>query len=127
LTALSEDELLTQIRVPVAKRSAYRKLPSPASHYALVGVAAAVEGNGTISAARIGVTGAAPVAFRANRAEEALLGTSLTTESIQKAARRAYDGRGLLEDIHASNDYRAAMLETMTARALQGILGQAIQ
>ena len=66
-TALRPDELLTEVRVPVAPRSAYVKVPNPASHYAM---ASASRCRATAaSAARIGVTGAAPVAFRSAGAE----------------------------------------------------------
>ncbi|HEY4685161.1 MAG TPA: xanthine dehydrogenase family protein subunit M, partial [Dehalococcoidia bacterium] len=105
-TAVRPDEVLTDVRIPAAPRSAYAKFANPASHYAIVGVAAAVDGQG----GRIGVTGAAPVAFRATEAENALRGRSLTAEVISEAAARAYDGRDLLGDIHASAEYRAALI-----------------
>jgi CO/xanthine dehydrogenase FAD-binding subunit len=86
-------------------------------------VAAAVEGDGSVSAARIGVTGAAPTAFRAAGAESALSGRSLSAESIEAAAAAAYDGRELLSDIHASSEYRAMLVGELTRRALQRIAG----
>lgn len=118
-TELRPDELLVEVRVPAAPRSAYVKMPNPASHYAIVGVAAAVEGDGTVRAARIGVTGAAPVAFRAAAAESALVGQALTADAIAAAAERAPEGQELLGDIHASAEYRAALVRVMTKRALQ--------
>ena len=116
-TAVRPDEVLTEVRIPAAPRSAYAKFANPASHYAIVGVAAAVDGQG----GRIGVTGAAPVAFRATEAENALRGRSLTAEVISEAAARAYDGRDLLGDIHASAEYRAALIGVLTRRALESI------
>jgi len=116
-TAVRPDEVLTDVRIPAAPRSAYAKFANPASHYAIVGVAAAVDGQG----GRIGVTGAAPVAFRATEAENALRGRSLTAEVISEAAARAYDGRDLLGDIHASAEYRAALIGVLTRRALESI------
>jgi aerobic carbon-monoxide dehydrogenase medium subunit len=118
-TALAANDILTEVRIKPAPRSAYAKFPNPASHYAITGVAAAVQGNGMLNSARIGVTGAAPVAFRATAAENQLSGGNLSAESIARAAEAAYDGRELLGDIHASAEYRAALIKVMTRRALQ--------
>ena len=122
-TAIEPNELLTEVRVKVAPRSAYVKFPNPASHYAITGVAAAVEGNGNTSAARIGVTGAAPIAYRASGAEAALAGKALSADAIEAASAAAHDGRELLGDIHASAEYRAALVRVLTKRALQKIAG----
>ena len=118
-TDLRPNELLVELRVAAAPRSVYAKMPNPASHYAIVGVAAAVDGNGTVRAARIGVTGAAPVAFRASAAEGVLAGKALTAETIAQAAERSPEGQELLGDIHASAEYRAALVRLLTKRALQ--------
>ena len=120
---VAPNELVIEVRVPAAPRSAYVKIPNPASHYALVGVAAALSGNGSVSSARIGVTGAAPVAFRAANAESALAGKALTPEVIADAASRAHDGRELLSDIHASAEYREHLIGVMTKRVLQKLAG----
>src|SRR5437763_4719969 len=74
-SAVRPDEVLTEVRLPETPRSAYEKFPNPASHYAVVGVAVALNGE-----PRVGVTGAAPVAFRAAGAEDALRGSSLTQD-----------------------------------------------
>ncbi len=121
-TALAPDEVLTQVSVAVSPRSAYVKYPNPASHYAITGVGVALEGNGSVTSARIGVTGAAELAFRASAAEAALTGKSLSADSIAAAAEVAYDGRELLFDIHASAEYRAALIKVMTRRALEKLL-----
>ena len=122
-TDIRPDEVLTAVTVAVAPRSAYVKYPNPASHYAITGVCAAVQGNGTVSTARIGVTGAAPSAYRATAAEAALTGQALSPQSIAAAAEAAYDGRELLGDIHASAEYRAHLIKVMTRRALQKLTG----
>jgi carbon-monoxide dehydrogenase medium subunit len=121
-TALQPNELLTSISVAVSPSSSYVKFPNPASHYAITGVCASVSGNGTVSQARIGVTGAAPLAFRATAAEAALAGKALSADSISAAAEAAYDGRELLGDIHASAEYRGSLVRTMTRRALEKLL-----
>jgi aerobic carbon-monoxide dehydrogenase medium subunit len=115
---LSTNELVTEIRVPAAPRSAYVKMPNPASHYAIVGVAAVQANGGT----RIGITGAAPVAYRSAGAESALAGKALTSDVIADASSKAHDGRELLSDIHASAEYRAHLIGVMTKRALQSLI-----
>jgi carbon-monoxide dehydrogenase medium subunit len=121
-TALVQDEILTEVSVAVSPRSAYAKHPNPASHYAITGVGVSLQGNGTVSSARIGITGAAEVAYRASAAEAALAGKSLSAESIAAASEAAYDGRDLLGDIHASAEYRSALVKVMTRRALEKLL-----
>lgn len=118
-TAVQPNELITSISIAVSPTSAYAKFPNPASHYAITGVCASVTGNGTVSSAKIGVTGAASMAFRATAAEAALTGKPLAPESIAAAAGAAYDGRELLGDIHASAEYRGHLISVMTKRALE--------
>jgi len=118
-TAIQPNELITSISVAVSPSSAYAKFPNPASHYAITGVCASVTANGNVSSAQIGVTGAAPMAFRATAAESALTGKPLTQASIAEAAEAAYDGRELLGDIHASAEYRGHLIGVMTRRALE--------
>jgi carbon-monoxide dehydrogenase medium subunit len=118
-TAIHPNELITSISVTVSPSSSYAKFPNPASHYAITGVCASITSNGTVSSAKIGVTGAAPMAFRATAAESALTGNPLTPESIAEAAEAAFDGRELLGDIHASAEYRGHLRGVMTKRALE--------
>ncbi len=120
-TALEPDELITTVEVKAAPRSAYAKLPNPASHYAIVGVAVALQGEGSSGTARIGITGAANSAYRASGAEAALSGKAINAESIAQAASQANDGRELLSDIWASSEYRASMIDVMTQRALEKV------
>ena len=77
-TALAEDEILTEVRVPAlaAKTgAAYMKFPHPASRFAVVGVAAvlSVDG-GKVGKASVGITGAGTKAVRAKGVEAAITG-----------------------------------------------------
>ena len=100
-TALDPDELLDrgphpgfadQHRLPV------RKAGQSASGYALVGVAAVVQldDNGSIAQARIGITGASDVAWRAEGVEAALVGVQPDDASVKAAAATVVDGVELL-------------------------------
>jgi carbon-monoxide dehydrogenase medium subunit len=96
-TALSPGELLTEVRVPIStSRSggAYVKHPQPASRFALVGVAAAVElerMSNRVQTARIAVTGLGSTPLRGIAIEEALTGRPLDPEIIRSAAERLTD------------------------------------
>src|SRR2546428_13738353 len=81
-TALKEDELLVEIRVPALAKgtgAAYLKFPHPASRFAVVGVAAVVtlDKEGKCTKAGVGVTGAGPHAGRAKGVQAARSGKKL--------------------------------------------------
>jgi aerobic carbon-monoxide dehydrogenase medium subunit len=117
---LGADEIITAVQFKPVKAAAYAKLHQRASHFAIVGVAAALAvTNGVVQAARIGLTGAASHATRLAEAEQALAGKSLSGETIEAAARAAGKSVGdLNSDLHASADYRRAMIPVFTRRAL---------
>jgi aerobic carbon-monoxide dehydrogenase medium subunit len=119
-TALSEMEVLTEIAFDAAPHSAYVKFHHPASHYAVVGVAAVLElDGGKIGSARIAVTGIGDAAFRAESAEAALKGVDPKDENAVRTAcagvARAVTARS---DTFASATYRAAMADVYAARAV---------
>lgn len=124
---MAPDEIIAAIQFTPAKVSAYAKLFQRASHYAIVGVAAALEVNGgTIVSARIGLTGATSYARRLTAVERALADRPLSKDTIAAAAELAAEGlAGINSDIHASVDYRRAMVPVITRRALQGALARA--
>jgi xanthine dehydrogenase YagS FAD-binding subunit len=91
-TTLEHGELITRVdlpRLPIAARSAYRKVRERASYaFALVSVAAAVElaADGTIADVRIAFGGVAHKPWRATRAEEELRGGPATEAAFRAAA-----------------------------------------
>lgn len=122
MTALDSGELITAVNVPVMSKgqgAAYAKLKHPASRYAIVGVAATVTiSNGVVSACRVAVTGAGPQAVRQPSVEKALIGTSGDAAAIKAACASAGADMEYLGDIHASEEYRRAMVKVYAARAL---------
>jgi aerobic carbon-monoxide dehydrogenase medium subunit len=125
-TKLRHGEILTAISFADAHASAYAKFHHPASHFAMVGVAANVEvKNGAISSVRLAVTGVGDAAFRATAAEKALAGLKAGDEA---AVRRALSGIvGKVEvrgDAFASADYRKAMTDVFAARAVHAALAR---
>ncbi|WP_214402931.1 FAD binding domain-containing protein [Pseudonocardia lacus] len=90
-TVLEHGELITAIdlpALPMAARSAYRKVRDRASYaFALVSVAAAVDvAGGVVRDARIALGGVAHKPWRAHRAEDALRGATTTDDSYRAAA-----------------------------------------
>jgi carbon-monoxide dehydrogenase medium subunit len=118
---LQPDEIIAGVHVKPAKAAAYAKLHQRASHFAIVGVAAALDvSGGNISAARVGLTGASPHAMRLSNVEAALAGKPLSDATIAAAAAVAGDGlEDINADLHGSADYRRAMIKVFTARALE--------
>jgi aerobic carbon-monoxide dehydrogenase medium subunit len=109
-TALESDELIVRVTFPVPDCAAYRKMPNPASRYALVGVMVARFG----SDVRVGVTGAGPCAFRAELLERAL-SERFEPQAVDDVEIVATDFNS---DLHASAEYRANLLRVLTRRAV---------
>jgi carbon-monoxide dehydrogenase medium subunit len=128
-TSMEPDELLVNLvrpALPAGVGGAYAKLEQPASGYAIVGVAAVIgRSGGTISHARVGVTGLHEHAFRAAAVEAALLGSDGSPAAIAAAAAHVNDDVEPLSDIHADGPYRAAMAVVHTRRAIETALSRA--
>ena len=123
---LGPDEILARVTFAPARAAAYAKLHQRASRFAIVGVAAALDvRDGMIASARIGLTGASSSPSRLANVEAALTGRSATSATLSAATGIAGDGvEDLNEDIHASADYRRAMIRVFTRRALDGALAR---
>ena len=118
---LRPDEIIAGVQFTPQRAAAYAKLHQRASHFAIVGVGASLDvSSGTITAARVGLTGASTHAMRLANVEAALAGKPLSDATIASASAVAGDGiDDLNADIHASADYRRAMIKVFTARALK--------
>jgi carbon-monoxide dehydrogenase medium subunit len=123
---LAGDEIIAGVQFSPVKPAAYAKLHQRASHFAIVGVAAAVDvKDGVIQSARIGVTGASAYATRLTEVEKTLAGKPATAATVEAAAQNA--GAKLQDvnaDIHASEEYRRAMVAIFTERALKSALAR---
>jgi carbon-monoxide dehydrogenase medium subunit len=124
-TDLGPDELLTAVEVPNAADNevgAYVKKPNPASGYALIGVAVRLAvTDGAVESARVAANGAIDHAVRLEPVEEALVGEPLGEELAESAAEYAGDDIEdflFMEDLQASGEFRAHLLEVYTQRAL---------
>jgi carbon-monoxide dehydrogenase medium subunit len=122
-TALADDEILTEIRVPAVAanvKSAYVKFPHPASRFAVVGVAAVLTmDGGKVSKASIGITGAGSKAVRAKGVEAAITGKAADAASIQAAAEKGADGVDVQPDLQGSEEYKKHLLKVFSKRAIE--------
>jgi carbon-monoxide dehydrogenase medium subunit len=122
-TALGEDEILVEIRIPVwpaGSGGAYMKFPHPASRFAVVGVAAMVtlDREGKCTRAGVGVTGAGTKAVRARGVEAGLVGKKLDQATIEAAAAKAAEGVDVQADLQGSVDYKSHLCRVFAKRAV---------
>lgn len=131
-SALAEDELLTKITVDKeesSRGSAYVKLFSPASRYAVIGACAVVElaGDGSCTSCTVAVGGLTPKATVVESVAGSLVGKAITEETAEAAARAAVDevGDDVIGDLYAGVEYRRDMLPVFVARALMAASSRA--
>ncbi len=129
-TALQPNEMLTEIRIPApAQRSggAYFKLERKVGDYAIAGVGAyiALDNNGNVSYAGIGLTNVGPFPIKARDAEQSLLGKPLDDANIHQAADLAAAAAQPISDARGPAEYKRDMVRTLTVRALRKALSRA--
>jgi aerobic carbon-monoxide dehydrogenase medium subunit len=127
-TALAVDEVLTEIRIPVAARASgtYLKLERKVGDFATVGVAVQVElSNGSIGRAGIGLTSVGAHNLRATAAEDALRGQAPTDQVIAEAAKLAADAAEPKDDIRGSAAYKKDMVRVFVQRGLRTAIKRA--
>jgi aerobic carbon-monoxide dehydrogenase medium subunit len=122
MTALQPNEIVTEVRVPAAGRSAgtYLKLERKVGDFASAGVAVHVAmSNGTVEQAGIGLTGVGATNLRAAEAEQALVGNALDDEAIDEAARLAAAAAEPQSDGRGTEEYKRNVIRIFTARGLR--------
>ena len=122
-TSIAEDEILTEVRYPVAPaRSGYGFRELCIRHGDFAVVAAAVQltvgGNGRCTEARVAVAGAGPTPLRIRGAEEVLVGNNGTDEVFDAAAARVPGEVEPFSDLQGSEAYRREMARVFVRRAL---------
>jgi len=123
-TTLAHGDLITAVvlpPLPVARRSAYRKVRDRASYaFALVSVAAALEvEDGTVTDVRLALGGVAHKPWRATLAEESLRGAPATEESFRAAADAELAQADPLPDLA----WKVPMTRNTIAATLRGLAG----
>jgi len=123
-TVLAPDEILTEVVVPPAPaglRSSYRKVRTRGAwDFALAGVALALVFDGdTVSSARVFLSGAAPIPWRAAGVEAAITGKKLDAATIEAAAEAVIEGAEPLE----KNAYKLPLFQGLITDQLEAIRG----
>ena len=125
-TALGEDEVLVEIRVPkhTGWGAHYEKFSRTAQAWSIAGVAAAVRmDNGTIAEAKVALTNMGTTPVRAAAVEQALVGQPATDEAVRAAAASAAEGTDPPSNIDGDADYRRHLAQVLTRRAVLAAAG----
>lgn len=122
-TALRDDELILDARLPswpAQRRWAFSEFARRPGDFALAGVALFYELDHEQRAvnAHIGVVGACYCTRRLPQAEHALNGKPVNAESVREVAAIAAEEIDPPDDVHASAEYRKALVGTLLERSL---------
>jgi carbon-monoxide dehydrogenase medium subunit len=113
-TTLENDEIITEVRFPLADKAAYLKFRNPASRFALVGVFVSKRGNHV----RVAVTGAAANGVFRMEAFERALEARFAAELVEG---RSVPVSAMNNDMHGSAEYRAHLVKVLARRAVASI------
>lgn len=129
-TTAHPDELLVSIDVPAPAEgtgSAYLRLEYRRQmEIAVVGAAAVVTlDGGAVADARVAMTALSPTIRRVPEAEAALIGSDGGEEAVAAAAAAVASAATPISDVRGSAEYRRAMADVITRRALERALARA--
>jgi carbon-monoxide dehydrogenase medium subunit len=129
-TARRPDELLTEVRFPVAAPgtgAAFREVARRHGDFAIVGLAAqlTLAQDGTITDARLAFSGVADVPVRATDAEDLLGGRRPSAELFAAAAAAAAASLAPPADLHGSSEYRKKVAAALVRRGLRAAASNA--
>ena len=123
-TALSEDEILTEIRIPTppsASGGAYLKIERKVGDYAAAAVACQlnIDSSGSIENIGLGLTNVGSTPIRASSAEELLKGKKPDENMLAEAGHLAAADSEPMEDLRGSAEYKIALVNELTQRAIK--------
>ena len=122
-TSRRPDELVTEVRFPVAGRGtgiSFQEVARRHGDFAMVGLAVSLTlSDGAISDARLAFAGVSDVPVRAAAAEDLLVGERPSAELFDEAARRAAGDIDPPADLHGSAEYRKKVAATLVRRGLR--------
>ena len=129
-TALAANELLTEIRIPApgkASGGAYFKLERKVGDFgtAAVAVQVSLAKDGTIEQAGIALTNVGVTPIQATAAEKALEGKKPEDAALKQAAELAAKAAKPESDARGSEEYKRALVKTLTMRALRKAVARA--
>jgi aerobic carbon-monoxide dehydrogenase medium subunit len=122
-TALQPDEILTEIRIPLAlplSGGAYFKLERKVGDFATAAVAAqlTLDSSGAVQKVGIGLTNVGPTPIKVQKAENLLRGKKLDEENIRQVAQLAADDAQPSSDLRGPAEYKKGLIKELAKRAL---------
>lgn len=130
-TALAENELLTEVRIPTPARGvgmSYQKIKRKVGDYAIAAAAVTLSmSNGRCADAAIALTNVGATALLPPAAANAIKGTSVDATAVAAAAEAAMAASDPAEELRGTVEYRTAMVGQMTRRAIAEALNRAAE
>jgi carbon-monoxide dehydrogenase medium subunit len=122
-TALQPDEILTEIRIPLAlphSGGAYFKLERKVGDFATAAVAAqlTLDSSGAVQKVGIGLTNVGPTPIKVQKAENCLRGKKLDEANIRQVAQMAADDAQPSSDLRGPAEYKKGLIKELAKRAL---------
>ncbi len=131
-TVLADDEILVELRIPAPvahEGGVYQRfIPRNEMDIAVAGAGSWVRvdpQSKVITHARIALASVGPTPLRIVEAEEALVGSEVSQEAIERAATIARDEARPISDVRGSADYRRHLVQVLVRRTLLGALQRA--
>lgn len=130
MTSIAPDELLVDVRIPKMAPGtgwAFAELSRRHGDYAIVGAAIVVslESNGLCNDVRIALAGVGQTPIRCHDAESMLRWSVPNAELIREVCERCREAARPQGDLHATADYKRAMIGVFVERALRTALRRA--
>lgn len=130
-TAVGEDEILTEIRIPshAGWGARYEKFTRVSQQWSIVAVAATVRMDGSQSAggaiaeAAVALTNMGSTPVRASAVEQALAGCPATDDAVAAAVASVADGTEPPTDLNGDADYRRHLARVLARRAVVAAAG----
>jgi carbon-monoxide dehydrogenase medium subunit len=127
--ALEPDEILTEIRIPrpgAHSGGSYHKIERKVGDYAISAVAVQLTMDGdTCTAARIGLTNVSFTPMRAENAEQALVGQTVTADLLEAVGQAAAAECDPAADLRGGVEYKRDLTRILTKRAIQTAVDRA--
>jgi carbon-monoxide dehydrogenase medium subunit len=125
---LESDELIVEVRLPPwrdNRRWAFQEFSRRRGDFALAGVALFYDNgkDGQAANVHVGAIGVGDTPLRLSAVEAAIEGKVVTETIIRDAGAAASESVHPADDIHASGDYRRALVGVLTERALARAAG----
>ena len=128
-TALEPDEILTEVRFPVAgpgTGAAFEEACRRHGDFAMVGACAQVQlDGGALKEARVAMISVSDTPVRAREAEEVLSGATPSDDLFRAAAEAAARNLDPPSDLHASSAYRKHVGAVLVRRVLEKAVARA--